>query len=94
MRQTLDDIASSTIYYGKSLHEKITGIGTSFKFTVDTPEAVFVENGYRRLEEIPIVEKSVLFSAPEIPPNVWESIQPTLPQGYWIYVFEFTDRTP
>lgn len=82
------------VNYAKTLHEKITGIGTSFKFTVDMPETVFSENGYRQLEKIPIVEKSVFLSAPDIPPNVWESIQPTLPQGYWIYVFEFIDRTP
>jgi methyltransferase (TIGR00027 family) len=74
--------------YGKSLHEKITEMGTSFKFTVDTPQAVFLENGYRRLEEIPIVEKSVILSAPDIPSSVLESMRPTLPRGYSVHVFE------
>ena len=74
--------------YAKTLHQKITGMGTSFKFTVDTPEAVFLENGYRRTEEIPIVEKSVVFEAPEIPSSVLDTIRPTLPQGYSVYVFE------
>lgn len=74
--------------YGKTLHEKITGIGTSFKFTVDNPSAVFLEQGYQLAEEVPIIEKSVLFDAPEIPSSVWESIRPTLPKGYSIYVFE------
>ena len=71
-----------------TVHEKLTGLGASFKFTADNPADVFARNGYRQLEEIPIVEKSVLFAAGEIPPEVWETVQPTLPQGYDIYVFE------
>jgi methyltransferase (TIGR00027 family) len=74
--------------YGKTLHEKITGMGTSFKFTVDNPEAVFLENGYRLADKISIIEKAVVFEAPEIPNNVLESIRPSLPQGYSIEVFE------
>lgn len=70
--------------YSKSLHEKITGMGTSFKFTIDNPEAVFVENGYRRLQKIEIVEKSVVFEAPDVP----SSVLATLPHGYLVYVFE------
>lgn len=71
-----------------SIHEKLTGMGASFKFTVDNPESVFLKNGYRELEKIPIIEKAVLFEAGAIPPEVWQTIQPTLPQGYSIYVFE------
>lgn len=71
-----------------TIHEKLTGMGAVFKFTVDNPEEVFVKNGYRELEKIPIVEKAVLFEAGEIPPEVWETLQPTLPSGYDIYVFE------
>ena len=74
--------------YGKTLHEKITGIGTSFKFTVDNPAAVFREQGYQLKDEVPIIEKSVLFEAPDIPSSVLDSIRPTLPKGYSIYVFE------
>ena len=44
--------------------------------------------GYREIEKIPIVEKSVLLDAGEIPPEVWQTIQPTLPQGYSIHVFK------
>jgi methyltransferase (TIGR00027 family) len=73
-----------------SIHEKLTDMGASFKFTVDNPEEVFLKNGYRELEKIPIIEKSVLFEAGEIPPEIWQTIQPTLPQGYSIYVFETT----
>ena len=71
-----------------TIHEKLTGMGATFKFTIDNPEDVFLKKGYRELEKIPVVEKSVLLDAGEIPPSVWETIQPTLPQGYSIHVFE------
>lgn len=71
-----------------TIHEKLTGMGATFKFTIDNPEELFVKNGYRQLEKIPIVEKAVLFEAGEIPPDVWRTIQPTLPEGYDIHVFE------
>lgn len=71
-----------------TVHEKLTGMGATFKFTVDNPADVFVKNGYRQIEKIPIVEKAVLFEAGEIPPIIWETVQPTLPQGYDIHVFE------
>lgn len=71
-----------------TIHEKLTGMGATFKFTIDNPEEVFLKNGYREIEKIPIVEKSVLLDAGEIPPEVWQTIQPTLPQGYSIHVFK------
>jgi methyltransferase (TIGR00027 family) len=71
-----------------TIHEKLTGMGATFKFTIDNPEDVFLESGYRQLETIPVIEKSVLFEAGEIPADVWQTIQPTLPQGYSIHVFE------
>jgi len=74
-----------------TIHEKLTGMGAVFKFTVDNPEEVFVRNGYRQLEKIPIVEKAVLFEAGEIPPHVWQTLQPTLPTGYDIHVFEICE---
>ena len=71
-----------------SIHEKLTGMGATFKFTIDNPEELFLKNGYRQLEMIPIIEKAVLFEAGEIPPEVWQTVQPTIPQGYSIHVFE------
>lgn len=71
-----------------TIHEKLTGMGATFKFTIDKPEEVFLKNGYRQLETIPVIEKAVLFEAGEIPPEVWQTVQPTLPQGYSIHVFE------
>ena len=72
-----------------TIHEKLTGMGATFKFTVDNPEEVFLKNGYRQLEKLPIVEKAVLLAG-EIPPDVWQTLQPTLPQGYSIHVFELS----
>ena len=74
----------------QTIHEKLTGMGATFKFAVDNPEEVFIRNGYRRLETIPIIEQSVLLEAGAIPPEVWQTIQPNLPQGYSIHVFETT----
>jgi len=71
-----------------TIHEKLTGMGATFKFTLDNPEEIFLKNGYRQLETIPVIEKAVLFEAGEIPPEVWQTVQPTLPQGYSIHVFE------
>ena len=73
---------------GRTLHEKITGMGTSFKFTADNPEEVILENGYRRTGRVSIVEKALVFESPNIPKDILETILPTLPSGYAIYVFE------
>jgi O-methyltransferase involved in polyketide biosynthesis len=70
-----------------TMHEKLTGMGAPFKFAADNPAEIFLKNGYRQLETIPIIEKAVLFEAGEIPAEVWQTIQPGLPQGYDIYVF-------
>jgi methyltransferase (TIGR00027 family) len=71
-----------------TMHEKLTGMGAPFKFAADNPAEVFVNSGYREVEKIPIIEQAVLFEAGEIPPAVWQTIQPSLPQGYDTYVFE------
>src|SRR5215213_1720067 len=86
------DLATREFFekYASSMHEKLTGMGAMFKFTVENPEALFLKNGYMELEKIPVVEKALLFEAGEIPPSVWQTIQPTLPQGYSIYVFEIS----
>jgi methyltransferase (TIGR00027 family) len=73
---------------GKTLHEKITGLGAAFKFTVDNPEEVFLENGYRRAEKISMIEKAVEFGLLNIPKNVLETSLSALVSGTAIYVFE------
>ena len=71
-----------------TIHEKLTGLGAVFKFTVDNPEELFLQNGYQELDKLQIVEKAVLYEAPDIPESVWQALQPTLPSGYSINVFE------
>jgi methyltransferase (TIGR00027 family) len=84
------DLMNSEFFeeYGRTLHEKITGMGASFKFTVDNPEEVFMENGYCRTERVSIVERALLFESPNIPKDVLATVLPTLPSGYAVYVFE------
>ena len=74
--------------YGKTLHEKITGMGTSFKFTVDNPEEVILENGYSRTGRVSIIERAVGFELIKIPRIVLKTFLRTLASGYAIYVFE------
>lgn len=70
----------------RTIHEKLTGMGAVFKFTIDNPEQVFLKNGYRLIDTIPIVEKSVRFSMPRMPGIIWKVLRRTLPQGYSIFV--------
>ena len=74
--------------YGRTLHEKITGMGASFRFTVDNPEEVFLENGYSRIGWISIVGRAVEFKLIKIPRIVLKTLLRTLASGYAIYVFE------
>ncbi len=73
---------------GKTLHEKLTGLGATFKFTADDPEKIFVENRYRREEKISIIEKAVEFELLKIPKIVLETFTRTLADGNAIYVFQ------
>lgn len=74
--------------YSRTFHEKITGMGASFKFTADDPEEIFLENGYSRIERVSIVEKAVDFQLIKIPRIVLKTLLRTLAGGYAIYVFE------
>lgn len=74
--------------HGGTMHEKLSGIGASFKFTADDPEKVFLENGYHCTGRVSIIERAVVFESPNIPPDVLEALLPTLPVGLAIYVFE------
>jgi methyltransferase (TIGR00027 family) len=74
--------------YGRTIHEKLTGMGASFKFTADKPEAVFVQNGYRRPAVFSIVEKSMEFQSNKIAQFMLKTVFRTLAGGYAIYIFE------
>ena len=74
--------------FGRTLHEKITGMGASFKATVDSPEELFLKAGYELKDKISIIEKTVLFQMPDITGTELEAMGSSLPTGYSIYVFE------
>lgn len=74
--------------YGASLHEKLTGLGTSFKFTAEDPEKIFLENGYRRTQKISIVEKASEYGLLKVPKFLLKTFLRTLANGYAVYVFE------
>lgn len=74
--------------YSKTLHEKITGMGASFKFTADDPEGLFLENGYGLAERISIVESAARFGSVKIPGILLKTVLRTLARGYAIHVFE------
>ena len=71
----------------RTIHEKLTGMGATFKFTIYNPEQVFLKSGYRVIDTIPIVEKAVRLSMPRMPEIVWKVLRRMLPQGYSIFVF-------
>ena len=73
--------------YGRTMHEKLTGMGATFKFTADNPEQLFVQNGYRRSACFSIVEKSAEYQLRRIPKLIARTLLRTLTSGYAIYVF-------
>ena len=74
--------------YSKTLHEKINGIGTAFRFTAENPENIFIANGYRRTQWISIVERASELELIKIPKTVLKTMLRTLADGYAIYLFE------
>jgi len=73
--------------YGKTIHEKLTGMGATFKFTVENPEEIFLNNEYRLVDTISIVEQSVRFKMSRAPSLIWKLFRRFIPRGYSIYVF-------
>jgi len=73
--------------YGKTIHEKLVGMGATFKFTVENPEEIFLNNDYRLVDRIPIIEQSVRFKIPRVPGFILKLFTRFLPHGYSIYVF-------
>ena len=76
--------------YGKKMHEKLTGMGASFKFTVDSPEELFETSGYKLIKKISIVESAVSYGLLKIPKVALKLFLRALTGGYAIYVFEVT----
>ena len=78
--------------YGRTIHEKLTGLGATFKFTADNPEEVFVKHGYERVERISTVEKSTEFEGRKVPKILFKTLLRTLASGYAVYVFEAKNK--
>lgn len=76
--------------YGRTIHEKLTGMGATFKFTVDKPEELFLKNGYRRVACLSVVQKSAEYQLRAIPRIIARTLLRTLTSGYAIYVFAST----
>ena len=77
--------------YGRTIHEKLTGMGASFKFTADNPEELFERNGYERVGWFSIVESSMEFDSKKLGKFIVKTFLRTLAQGYAIYVFKTRD---
>ena len=76
------------VKYSRPIHEKIVGLGATFKDIVDNPKEVFLENGYRHIETISIVEKVSEFGPVKIPKLMLKYFLRTLHKGYCIVAFE------
>jgi methyltransferase (TIGR00027 family) len=76
--------------YGRSLHEKIEGIGTQFK-PVDYPCEVFKTNSYHINNRISVVERSTDFSANMVPKWLLKFFFSSGMYGNAVYEFESHD---
>ena len=76
------------VKYGRTIHEKLNGLGATFKFTVDNPEEIFVKNGYERVGRVSMVEKSTEYDGRRVPQFLFRTLLRKLATGYAIYVFE------
>ena len=74
--------------YGSSLHDKLSGIGASFKFNPDKPERVFLVNDYHLLSKTSIIRKAVELKLMKIPGILLKTALRTLADGNAVYVFE------
>ena len=74
--------------YGRTIHQKITGLGASFKFTEKNPAKLFLDNNYELLGRISVTEKAMEFSPKKIPKIILRTFFRALTNGYSVYEFE------
>jgi len=72
--------------YVRTLHEKIAGMGATFKL-MESPDEIFLRNGYRVVEKISVVGQAIAWGLTDIPGILFRLFLRTLAQGYSIYVF-------
>jgi len=73
--------------YSRTFHEKIVSIGTAFN-TMDNPDDIFINNGYRLVENFSIVGRAIELGSIRIPKILFHVFLRTLSKGYSVYVFE------
>lgn len=78
--------------YARPIHSKIANLGAPFKYIVEDPAKVFLESGYELTEQIAIVQKVIEFMRPNLTAEELKTLPASAPQGYDIYVFEFSDE--
>jgi methyltransferase (TIGR00027 family) len=83
------DLMTSKFFakYGRTINEKLTGMGAAFKLGTAKPDELFEQNGYRRLACFSIVEKAAEYQSKKIPKFIARTFLRTLTSGYAIYVF-------
>jgi hypothetical protein len=74
--------------YGRTIQEKLRTLGAFIKVTSDNPEAIFLDNGYKRIGWSSMAEKSMEFESRKVPKFLLKTLLRTLATGYAIYVFE------
>lgn len=73
--------------HGRTIHEKLKGMGATFKFTADDPEAIFLSSGYERVNRLSIIEKSLEYDSRKVPKFLLKTVFRGLASGYTICVF-------
>ena len=84
------DLMSRTFFekYGRTIHQKLTGLGASFKFTENNPEKLFLNSNYTLSRKISVTETAMEFSSKKIPKIILRMFFRALTEGYAIYEFE------
>lgn len=74
--------------YSRPIHDKIRELGAAFSYTVERPEQIFIERGYRLLERISIPLRAAELGAVNIPRLLIRWVMGTLREGYRIHIFQ------
>lgn len=74
--------------YGRKLARDLHESGATFGWPSDTPEALFLERGYRALERISIPQRGAELGSTGAPPSFLLKLLPSLRDGYCVWAFE------
>lgn len=84
------DLMTRTFFdrYSQKIHEAINGIGASFRVSLDAPERLFEDGGYRISHRQSIVATGVDDGGIRIPRFLLNTFLKSLRDGYTVFVFE------